>query len=851
MTSKFKVTLVIFVFLSSIFFSAAFAGVTQDAADETALRVNIEDSFLPAQFARRTIRVAVYSESNTTIPDWAVAYHLSDYSSNVVDLLNLAGFDATPLTTQDILDRKLMTADYDVFVMVNNLPRESIYNHVKEFWLGGGGILSYGSAMEYLHNSGMLVPEWEGESGFTDFVTYTPPNPTWANYTFQNVSIIERMPVTQDYDAGETIATEMITSTIINVNIIAPARGSSYHALASVYLSSANSLAAALDNPDRGGRIVQLPGNGSEFLTWESDLTIRAVDWICPHPKGRILFDISHEPRLGIDPWDNVMYPGYYAESRDFLVNHTYTFDKLYETDYSAEILEKYDMLIILSPDVNLTAADRTVIQNWVTAGGGLLALGERPFGSFDDPVDQINQIVEPFGLNVTEDNGYEGAIDTGTFDIHPTTEGVASIYVDYAAYLGTTGAAYPIWYDQAGTNIFMAGANPGAGRVILTGDINWCQSDHLQNDNNIQYWLGIANWLTAGNVLIFSDEVEWHPDLYYNEFKGSATSALNDLGLRYQFTHEPLYLNISLYLNDWDLVIVDNSGFYMVTYYDDLLTYMEGGGRLILTTWTYDEYWPLYDYLGFQYGGNLYTAPPVIYAWDDTSSLWNLPVDYGADNLTTTQDEVWTDCANLTLHANGTAYAGLTPVASGTNASVIVGAEGRAITNGMLLSMYFDDTDDSLYPDAFEIWENEIAFLIDHPSLNQPSDIEYQEGDTGNSILWSTSGGIPWIYVIKQDGSTVQAGRWTGGPVTINVDGLSPAIYEYTITLQDRGGYEATYTVLVTVTAASTTTTSTTTTTNTTTGFPLDTTTLIIIVAAAGGLIIIIIIVMMKKKGE
>jgi len=116
---------------------------------ETLVSQEKVDTSLPAQLFVETLRVAVYAESNLTLPAYATGGVYSDHYQNVIDLLEAAGYAVTALSTQDILDRKLMVSDYDAFVLPNQLPRESIINHIKDYWLGGGGILSFEASIGF------------------------------------------------------------------------------------------------------------------------------------------------------------------------------------------------------------------------------------------------------------------------------------------------------------------------------------------------------------------------------------------------------------------------------------------------------------------------------------------------------------------------------------------------------------------------------------------------------------------------------------------------------------------------------------------------------------------------------
>ena len=86
-------------------------------------------------------------------------------------------------------------------------------------------------------------------------------------------------------------------------------------------------------------------------------------------------------------------------------------------------------------------------------------------------------------------------------------------------------------------------------------------------------------------------------------------------------------------------------------------------------------------------------------------------------------------------------------------------------------------------------------------PVLNSPSDVSYQEGETGNSITWTATDDNPTTYTVTQNGTIVESGSWdSGNPITINVDGLSFGLYIYTITVYDGSGNDATDSVYVLV---------------------------------------------------
>ncbi|MFQ5832796.1 MAG: hypothetical protein ACE5H4_08855, partial [Candidatus Thorarchaeota archaeon] len=112
-------------------------------------------------------------------------------------------------------------------------------------------------------------------------------------------------------------------------------------------------------------------------------------------------------------------------------------------------------------------------------------------------------------------------------------------------------------------------------------------------------------------------------------------------------------------------------------------------------------------------------------------------------------------------------------------------------------------------------------------PVIDSPSDVTYNEGDTGNSITWSPSDLHPSLYDVFRNGTLIHSSAWnsTSETITISVDGLPFGVFNYTIVVTDIGDNTASDQVMVIVipiTTTSTTTTTTTAPTTTTTPIPL-----------------------------
>jgi hypothetical protein len=89
--------------------------------------------------------------------------------------------------------------------------------------------------------------------------------------------------------------------------------------------------------------------------------------------------------------------------------------------------------------------------------------------------------------------------------------------------------------------------------------------------------------------------------------------------------------------------------------------------------------------------------------------------------------------------------------------------------------------------------------------SVSTPSDFQYVFGQTGNTITWTVQGFefVEPKFELFKDGVSIQNGTWTSGAnIIINVDGLTPGVYNYTIVVKDGVLGNLSDTVFVTVTS-------------------------------------------------
>jgi parallel beta-helix repeat protein len=135
-------------------------------------------------------------------------------------------------------------------------------------------------------------------------------------------------------------------------------------------------------------------------------------------------------------------------------------------------------------------------------------------------------------------------------------------------------------------------------------------------------------------------------------------------------------------------------------------------------------------------------------------------------------------------------------------------------------------------------------------PTIDQPADIDYVEGTTGNTIIWTPSDAHPSHYVVYRNGTEVALASWDGSSITVEVDSLNVGTYVCRIVVYDTSGNWVSDTVLVIVLSQTTTTTTTTTSTTITNG---DVTGLVILFLGVGGIgvVIAVLILMRHRRGS
>jgi len=700
-----KPMLLITIFLTSMLIvpSALVVGSLNGDANMMSFDGSPESQALISQMSHDA-RVAIYDEDNLTAPVMCLAENLTNNIAEITTLLEGAGHTVDALTEADILNHELLTANYDVFILVNNVPRPSISKLVLEFWLGGGGLLSFNGAMSFLWYEGIIYP---------DSTIDTRPL-AWDYRMSDELNVTARHPTMKDFHINDTVTLAPDNWAVIAQLAIDGSDLSYYFTTLLNNATETNYVSAfALESYYKGGRVVQLPGNGASIASDMESIIIDSVEWLIPQPKGRIIFDYTHQPRIGIDSWDNDFVtvnfaPHIFEQFRNLAVNTSYTFDKLYPSsagNITAARLAPYDVLVMAWPDQNYTVSEGAVIDEWVNGGGSLLVLGDRTGLGFPNNYgdETLNTVMQNFDMSLgTTNEMISGTMTKGT---HVTLEGCTGLTMGPRNYLSVLGNATTIWFD--GTHPVVAVQEYGAGRVILSADMNIFDNGALSLTSNRRFANNVLNWLTASDaeILVYSDYLGWND---------AVCKALRDLGYSYQFFSNRTYLQDHLDSKSWELLIFNGVNFLQeLLRLDELYAFVDNGGRLLMTYWNFDDVstHPLWSKLGVEYASSL-SGSPTMYVWDTTHPIFTEPNDHSTANFTS--GTIFSDDGDaVTVKAGYIALAGTTADVQDDKAAIVVSPDKQTLVNAFVIDNFDSDEDDSTYMDSVELWENEITFML------------------------------------------------------------------------------------------------------------------------------------------
>ena len=204
-----------------------------------------------------------------------------------------------------------------------------------------------------------------------------------------------------------------------------------------------------------------------------------------------ILWDTTHGCVPGYTPSS---ISGNYQELVILLESNDMNLDRL-STGLSASTLAGYNAAVIAAPCVynsSYTPEEITALQNFVSAGGGLLILGDYIYSNYND-------LAQSFGFSFGPGTLPDYEIVTSAFNTHPIVENVTDIYMLYAAEMTLAENSDALVYDAHG-NPVVAENLIGNGRVIAMSDsslwLNLNPDAEIDQADNRQFALNVFEYL-------------------------------------------------------------------------------------------------------------------------------------------------------------------------------------------------------------------------------------------------------------------------------------------------------------------------------------------------------------------
>ena len=339
-----------------------------------------------------------------------------------------------------------------------------------------------------------------------------------------------------------------------------------------------------------------------------------------------------------------------------------------------------------------------SVLQDFTAAGGTVVVLCE--WSTYQGFLTATGLMSATYAAG-----HYPGQALPVVLTSHPLATGLgATVEAQDATAAYTIGPEATSIIEDGYGNTVVACRDIGYGAVVLMGYDFYAYDDDAARvlANAVRYprstvdilLYGEAGWLNAGR------------------------QALSRLGYRYTLATSTT-LDTLLASRDWDLVVVDapsnrpNSGF------NELISYVKGGGRLALSTWRLTQLSDLCDVLGVSAVETFEEGVPPIYRWDPTHALFTAP--RSVPDLTTWLDPGYVaDADRLKPVATGaTAVAGFTATPSEEQAALVIGSGGKTIVNGFLWDEAVQDDDADGVSDCVELVMNEVLFLLRRPDVD------------------------------------------------------------------------------------------------------------------------------------
>ncbi|MFW9995346.1 MAG: hypothetical protein ACFFD4_25135, partial [Candidatus Odinarchaeota archaeon] len=431
--------------------------------------------------------------------------------------------------------------------------------------------------------------------------------------------------------------------------------------------------------------------------------------------------------------------------------------------DPSVTLLTDTDLLFVNSYQRgDFSPATITAIEDYVFNGGRLIMGLDT--GGLDFGLKMTTAAAPPIGTHSLYIFPSPVAYNVVSLSI-PTDTGITGIDL--------SGTAIPVVNATAGSGLpnktVIATNYYGTGKIMACTDPNIWDDTNLNDGDNKLLIENFLKWISQEDV----KRVVFGLNNGYFSIYSAYSELANYLAGQGYFIHEMTDdANVSL-LAGADLLFMNSYqviGGYSAAAVTAIEDYIYNGGGLILASG--------FSSLGFissygpgtvgSYGLDIFSHP-VTHGIADIALLYNS----GFPRMTlsgSARAVVMTDSSSdapdrvvLAVNHHGQGKLMATAVAHmWTNGNFNTAGNTQTIQN-------------------FLDWLN-VNTTFAPPSVTGPADLSYNETDTGNEIIWNTNGFFPYQYLVYKNDTLYSSGTWSTVPVMINVDGLQPGTYNFTI---------------------------------------------------------------------
>jgi len=225
-----------------------------------------------------------------------------------------------------------------------------------------------------------------------------------------------------------------------------------------------------------------------DFQLADEDGVSRATGKLQPQKAhstgGRVLWDLSHGVTDRYEP------SGQYSRLSALLTKSRYIIETtaggVDHIDLSA-----YDVLVVCLGSAWLSAysaSEVVAIRGFVENGGGLLIMGDH-LGTHNH---NINPLAQAFGITCGRFNSID--LSSKLAD-HPIFKGVRAIRYAASGEVEAAAPALEVASESDGRGT-VAVVTPGRGRVVVTGDIDFCANSYILLESNQLFAENLFNWL-------------------------------------------------------------------------------------------------------------------------------------------------------------------------------------------------------------------------------------------------------------------------------------------------------------------------------------------------------------------